>query len=160
MLTIFFSYSLTQDPTGVTISKCYSYPSYQSQRKVFKLVLNFPPDTPNKTTLEILTFWVSVFLAIFFSKLSIHHCILCRNQKLQLSGERAIVARNGVKLGARRQYIVHIKEYLWPCSVQGHFGVIWWTCDFSDNAISSTLFFPTIFFRNLSNLSTVIFSMV
>ncbi len=37
---------------GVKISKRYS--SYKSQPKVFKLLLNFLPSCPNKTTLGIL----------------------------------------------------------------------------------------------------------
>ncbi len=46
-----FSFSLTWDPMGVTISKRYS--SYKSQPKVFKLFLNFLPNGPPKTTFGI-----------------------------------------------------------------------------------------------------------
>ncbi len=50
---------------GVKIWKRYS--SYKLQPKVFKLILNFPPDCPYKTTLgnfcEIMSFQ---YLTIFF----------------------------------------------------------------------------------------------
>ena len=51
ILTIFFfSFSLTWDPMGAKISKRYSY---KLQLKVFKLLLNFFPNGPHKTTLGI-----------------------------------------------------------------------------------------------------------
>ncbi len=96
----YFSFLLTWDPMGVKISKRYS--SYKSQPKVLKLVLNFPPNGPNKILLgifDILSFW---FLMIFFQKFQTHHYSLWRNQKPQLSGKRAIVEQNGVKFGTRR----------------------------------------------------------
>ncbi len=51
-------------PNGSEISKRYS--SYKLQPNVLKLVLNYPPNGPHKTTFgifEILSFW---FLTIFF----------------------------------------------------------------------------------------------
>ncbi len=51
-----FSFSLTWDPMGAKISKCYS--SYKLQPKVFKLFLTFLPNGSRKTTrLEFLKFW-------------------------------------------------------------------------------------------------------
>ncbi len=47
---------------GAKISKCYS--SYKSQPKAFKLLLNFLPNGPHKTTLgsfEILKILMIVF---------------------------------------------------------------------------------------------------
>ena len=61
LLTFFFSFSLTLDHMGVKISKRYS--SYKSQPKVFKFVLNFPPNGPHQTTLRFLKFWVSDFFS-------------------------------------------------------------------------------------------------
>ncbi len=58
-LRIYF-FSLTCNPVGVKISKRYF--SYKSQPKVFKPVLNFPPNGPHKITFGIfLKFWVSDF---------------------------------------------------------------------------------------------------
>ncbi len=51
----YFSFSLTWDPTGAKISKRYS--SYNSQPKVFKLFLNFLPNSPHKTTFGIFEHW-------------------------------------------------------------------------------------------------------
>ena len=51
ILTFFFSFSLTWDPMRANISKRYS--SYQLQSKVFKVLLNFFPNGPNKNTLGI-----------------------------------------------------------------------------------------------------------
>ncbi len=48
IVTMCFSFSLTWGPKGVKISK--RYPSYKSQRNVFKGVLNFPPNDPHKPT--------------------------------------------------------------------------------------------------------------
>ena len=49
----FYSFSLTWDPMGVNISKCYSY---KSQPKVSKLVLNFSPNDRHKISFGILKF--------------------------------------------------------------------------------------------------------
>ncbi len=84
---------------GAKISKRYS--SYKLQPKVLKLVLNFPPNGPHKTTLGIFEILSFRFLMIFFRKFQFHHCSLWRNQKSQLSGKRAIVEQNGVKFGTR-----------------------------------------------------------
>ena len=95
-LRIFFVF-VNMGPIGAKISKCYS--SYKSQPKVFKLVPNFPPYGPHKTTFgifEILSFW---FLTNFIWKFQIHHCSLRRNQKPQLSGQRATIEKNGVIFG-------------------------------------------------------------
>ncbi len=62
----FYLFSLTWDPMGVKISKRYF--SYKLQPRVLKLVLNFPPNVPHKTTVgigEILSFR---FFTIFFRK--------------------------------------------------------------------------------------------
>ncbi len=59
---------------GVAFSERYS--SYKSEPKVFKLVLNFPPNCSHKTMFvisDILSFW---FLTIFFPKFQIYHCSL------------------------------------------------------------------------------------
>ncbi len=50
ILTIFFVF-VNMGPYGSEISKGYS--SYKSEPKVFKLVLNFPPNCSHKTTVEI-----------------------------------------------------------------------------------------------------------
>ena len=47
-ILFFFSFSLTWDPLTLKISKRYS--SYKLQLKVYKLVLDFPPNVPHKTT--------------------------------------------------------------------------------------------------------------
>ncbi len=83
ILTICFSFSLTWDPMKVKISKRYS--SYTSQPKVSKLLLNFPPNDPHKTTLGMFGTLSFRFIRLFFKKIHIHHCTLWRNQKLQLS---------------------------------------------------------------------------
>ncbi len=101
ILAIFFSFSLTWDPMGVKISKCY--PSYISQPKAFKPVLNFPPNGPYKITLGSFEILSVRFLMIVFQKFHIHLCTLWRNQKPQLSGKRAIVEQNGMKFGTRGQ---------------------------------------------------------
>ncbi len=56
----FYSFSLTWDPMGAKISKCYS--SYKSQSNVLKLLLNIPPNGPHKST--VFEFW-NVDLLIF-----------------------------------------------------------------------------------------------
>ncbi len=50
-LNEFYSFSLTWDPMGVKISKYYY--AYKSQPKAFKLVRNFLPNGPHKTTFGI-----------------------------------------------------------------------------------------------------------
>ena len=82
---IFCVFSLTWDTMGVNISKRYS--SYKSQPFVFKLILNFSPKVPPKTTLGIFKILSFRFLTIFFRKFQIHHCTLWGNQKPQLSGQ-------------------------------------------------------------------------
>ena len=47
----YFSFSLTWDPMGAKISKCYC--SYKSQLKAFKILLNFLPSGPHKTMFGI-----------------------------------------------------------------------------------------------------------
>ena len=64
ILTSFFSFSLTWDPMGANISKCYS--SYKSQPKVLKVILNFPPNGPH----EIL-FGIFEMFKFFFEKFTI-----------------------------------------------------------------------------------------
>ena len=49
----YFSFSLTWDPVGMKISKPYTF--YKSQPKVFKLVLDFLPNSLQKTTFGIFT---------------------------------------------------------------------------------------------------------
>ncbi len=44
--------------------------SYQSQPKVLKLVLNFPPNDPPKTMFEILKIFECPIYKDFFSKIS------------------------------------------------------------------------------------------
>ncbi len=61
-------FSLTWDPMGVKISKRYS--SHKSQPKVFKLVLNFTPNGPHKTTFCILEILSFCCVAIFCSNIS------------------------------------------------------------------------------------------
>ncbi len=46
-----FSFSISWDPMSAKISKRYS--CYKSQQKVFKLVLNFLPNSPHKNTFGI-----------------------------------------------------------------------------------------------------------
>ena len=85
---------------GVKISKRYY--SYKLQPKVFKLVLNFPPNGPHKTTLGIFEILSFCFLTFFFFENSkFTHCSLWRNQKPQLCGNRALVEQKGVKYGTR-----------------------------------------------------------
>ncbi len=81
---------------GAKISKCYSY---ESQPKVLKLVLNFPPNGPHRIMFGIFDILSFKFLIIFFRKFQIHDCNLWRNQKPQLSGKQVIVEQNGVKFG-------------------------------------------------------------
>ncbi len=50
---------------GVNISKRYS--SYKSQPKLFKLYLNFLPESPHKTTNGIIAILKIEILMIFFS---------------------------------------------------------------------------------------------
>ncbi len=51
-------------PNGAKISKGWS--SYKLQPKVFKLVMNFPPNSPHKTTLGYFEFPI---FSDFFSKI-------------------------------------------------------------------------------------------
>ncbi len=102
ILIYFFSFLLICDPMGVKISKCYFY---KLQPNVLKLALNFPPSGPKKNyTFELeLDFWnleFPIFNALVFRKFQLHHCILWRNQKPQLSGKRAIVERKWVKFSS------------------------------------------------------------
>ncbi len=67
----FYSFSLTWDAMGAKITKRFS--SYKSETNVLKLVLNFSPNGPHKTTFgvfEIFFFWVSDFYRFFFSKIA------------------------------------------------------------------------------------------
>ncbi len=52
---------------GMKISKCYS--TYKLQPKVFKLIMNFPPNGPDKTTFGIWSFELSIF-NIFFLQIA------------------------------------------------------------------------------------------
>ena len=68
-------------------------------------------------------------LTIFFPKFHIHHCILWRNQKPELSGKRVITEQKGVEFGTHGSTSTYI-GHLWPFRVQGHyFGVIRCTCN-------------------------------
>ena len=51
--------------------------------------------------------------------------------KPQLSEKQAIVERNGVKVGAHERYFNYIYGVLLPCIIQGQFGVIRRTCNYS-----------------------------
>ena len=94
-----FSYSLTRDSMGVKMSKRFSY---KSKPKGFKLVLNFPPNGPHKTTFGIFKILSFRFLTIFFSKISNSPLQpMAEIKKPQLSGKRALVNQNGVKCGTR-----------------------------------------------------------
>ena len=64
----FYQFSLKWDPMGENISKRYS--SYKSQPKVFKLLLNFPPNGPHKAMFGIFEILSFRFLTIFFSEIS------------------------------------------------------------------------------------------
>ncbi len=79
ILTIFFFAFVTVGPKGVKILKRYSY---KSRPKVFKLLLNFPPNGPHKPTLRIFEIFSYRFLAIFFRKFQIQHCSLWGNKDL------------------------------------------------------------------------------
>ncbi len=64
----YLSFSLTWGPMGAKISKRYS--SYKSQPKVLKLLLNFLPNGPHKSTVgifEILKIEILVIFNDFFS---------------------------------------------------------------------------------------------
>ncbi len=56
-----------------------------------------------------------------------------------MSGKRAIILkRKELHLGLAGSSSTYM-GYLWPCRVQGHFGVIRCTCEFSENNISETI---------------------
>ncbi len=94
ILTTFFI-SVTRDPMGVKFLERYS--CYKSQTKVFKLVLNVPPNGPHKTTLGI--------LGIFESPIFQFTIIPYReSKKAQISGKRVIVGQTGVKFGTHGYY--------------------------------------------------------
>ncbi len=87
-----FLVSVDMGPSG---SENFSYYSYKSQPKVFKLVLNFPPNGPHKTVLRIFEILSFRFLSNnvsnnFFSKISNSPLYPMEKAKPQLSGKRAI----------------------------------------------------------------------
>ena len=111
----FFSFPLTWDPMGAKISKRYS--SYRLQPKAFKLFLNFLPYGPHETTFGIFEILSFRFLTNIFRKFQIHHCILWRSQKCQLSGKRAIVEQNGVKFGTQEYFRLYTCNF-WNLQLQ------------------------------------------
>ncbi len=59
--------------------------------KVFKLFLNFPPNSHHKNTWRIFEIFSLRALTILFRKFQIHYSSLYRNRKPQLSEKRALV---------------------------------------------------------------------
>ncbi len=51
ILTIFFSFSLTWDPMGAIIAKCYSF--HKSRPNLFKFFLNFCLQYPHRVAFQI-----------------------------------------------------------------------------------------------------------
>ncbi len=149
---------------GVKISKRYFY---KSQPKIFKLVLEFPPNGPHKTTLgifDILSFWL---LMIFVSKIS-NSPLNAMEKSSKLSGKRAILQSKTewnlglVLVGSTSTYT----GYLWPCSTQGHLWVVRVTSGrsvfvfFFKNAVSENTASSTNRSQDLSNFPWIIFSVV
>ncbi len=109
-------------PNNTTSSTNHSKNLSNFSWSIFSMVLRI-------LRLEFLKFWVSDFGGFIFQKIQIHQCSLWRNQKPQLSRKWMIVERNGVNVGFADSSST-FTEYHWPCTIQGHFGVIRCNCDF------------------------------
>ncbi len=73
--------------------------STNHSQKFSNLSWTFLPMGFKKCRWWLLKYWVPSFSDFFFRKFKIHHCALWRKNPPQLSGKRAIVEQNGVKLG-------------------------------------------------------------
>ncbi len=114
---------LTSHPMGEKMSKCY--PSYKSQPKVLKLVLNVPPNGPHKTTFgifEILSFW---FLTNFFENSKFTIVAYGEIKNLNYLEHERSESKTEWNLGLMGTYTTY-KGYLWP-----FIEVIRCTCHFS-----------------------------
>ena len=106
----------------------------------YKRILNFKIKKNNYTRLKI------SIVGNRKRKMSWNTCVL------KMFNRRAI--KNGWRLWhgcTSRTY----RQYLWPCDVQGHFLVIWCTCD-----VSKILCLPHCFFYTCDPFSAILFTPV
>ena len=126
---------------GLKNSKSYSN---KSPPKVFKLVLNFPPNGPHKR-------FFFFFFFFFFLKFSNSPLYPMEKAKTHLSGKQATVERNGVEFGTRGEFATFACTFAWI--VECYFGAIRCTCNISENTISkNTTSFTNIFSTFLTKL--------
>ena len=127
-LNDFFLFSLTWDPIGANNSKRHSFCKLQPKR--LKLVLIFPPIGPRKVTFVICKIWSFQFLAFFFESLQFTIAAYGKSKTSiiwKTSDHRAKLSEIWDSLVP----VIHTYMYRWRCNVQGHFGIIRCTCDFS-----------------------------
>ena len=74
----YLSFSLTWDPMGAKVSKRFPY---KFQPKVFKLLLNFLPNGPNKSTFGAFEILKIEILTIFFVFINTWDAIGAKNSK-------------------------------------------------------------------------------